>query len=221
MKWWKPEDGVIEGALRVAAIGTLIFAIVVYRTTIYPVFSKENELKDAKGEVEKLRTEGIRLTADNKATEEKAKQLQAEVAERARRIEDLRRQFGDKEVELRALQSRANQLQVELSNATLEAVNAHIFRALSDIVDEGIREEARMNIRGEKVDIDYQKRTIEVAQKGMKDSKPDTYEYKAFAVIEVFARDVLQPKSAEWRPVFNLMTFGRYDPRALKIIYGH
>ncbi|RUR46548.1 hypothetical protein [Vreelandella populi] len=100
MKFFKKDDGVVEILAKLTTIAGVLFGAWAYYHTIHPVFEKEMELQNLRGEAQGLTTEIGELNTSLVTLQQEKMSLLNSVALFQGQLEEIRAEIGNKEIQL-------------------------------------------------------------------------------------------------------------------------
>ena len=198
MRFFKADDSIFDIISKSITIAVAFVGTFTYFHTIYPVFTKEKELKETKENLIQLDKEynqkKIVLTNTNN-----------ELSEKEAKLTRLEKTLEAKTIELDSIRFKYQTIQEELVRTKSDAIKAYLYKQMSEVVNEDIHQ-VYTNILNTNKPFRVKDYAIKIAKKGMKESDKKSNEYKANEILLEFAQTKLTDNST-FNEIFNIIAF--------------
>ena len=219
-------DIVVKVVAVLGSLGTISgvsFGVYAFFNTIHPVFEKENELLNAKTELELIQSTYSETVNDLDFQKEKLREIEVKLKDERHKLSSLLTDIKKYETETTTLKQQINELKNDAERASFEAIKAHCLIIMSDVVDEAIRANYSFSYSLNNTDnYDIKKYSIERCEDYREREKKNGYKYKASIIFQSFTVEKLTSKSTyndviDFIPWFGMKSYN--DPNFIdKII---
>ncbi|MEA2235792.1 MAG: hypothetical protein QOC81_516 [Thermoanaerobaculia bacterium] len=211
MRLVKQDDGILDVLTKAVSVAGIILGGWVYFHSIYPVFTKEQQLREAKREAEALKRERVNqqmaIAANAQTMRTQAQEIEAQRGELHTLQETgaaTRAEADRIRVQLAAEQSRAQQIESA-------AIESHLVRYRDAIVREGVDREVRRVFDAHVPLFDAREYTLNYVEQqrhkiGDVNTTAAKTEAEALSLLDQFAKTKLAPHSS-YGDMYNVTIF--------------
>jgi len=217
LRFVKEDDSWLEVCHKTLTIAGVLFAGWAYFHTVHPVFTKEKELLEARGELQGLFRQRDTLEIELRSQRARVEQSTTEIRAKQDQLQAMTATFDSIKQQVGELQTKAGALQSAVERERREASRAYALRVVDTIAREAI--DAQVRGDGGK-GFDLQARCLQVARDGLAETGKSEAERRGLQVLSLFARRQLKPGVRDFRGLFDIYVFMVADPEAIAIMRG-
>lgn len=179
----KDKDNLIQIAANVAVICTLIYGVYSYTFNIYPVFEKEEQLKDTELKLADAKENLSKMESKLQGNEKTMQEQEQILSRKEKEISEFKKKQDELSASVQKLAKEKVDLDDTLKQTNSELIFSYMLKEMNQLIIRGAYSLGELNLKQELLDI---------ANEQLKHEKYDTSKYKAYTYLKNFANEKLK-----------------------------